>query len=60
MANEYLLKTGQINLASQSNPGSYYCVVIKNGEFHNLTEEIRQHLIEKLQPKKINTLEDMF
>lgn len=58
---EYKLKTGQINFESQVNPGAFVCVVIRDGKFHNLTNDIRQQLIDLLQeePQEIN-LEDMF
>lgn len=47
MAN-YTLKTGQINFLDNDNRGAYACVVIKDGEFFNLTDELRQILIDKL------------
>lgn len=60
---EYCLKSGQINFENLDNRGAYACVVIKNGEFHNLTDELRDMLIKKLQsPPRAETtsIEDMF
>ena len=59
----YRLKSGQINFESTDKPGSYACIVIKNGEFFNMTEELKKMLIEKIQATGRNnetTLEDMF
>lgn len=62
---KYTLKSGQINFESEQHSGSYVCVVIKDGQFHNLTEDLRDQLTELLQapngPEKqeIN-IEDMF
>jgi hypothetical protein len=66
LSNRYELKTGQINFESVQNRGGYACVVIKDGEFHNLNDELRQMLIDKLQqptkPVRAETtdIEDMF
>lgn len=68
MSARYRLKTGQINFESLDNPGAYSCVVIKNGEFFNLTDNLRDMLIDALQsPQRAGTaksestnLEDMF
>jgi hypothetical protein len=63
MSARYKLKTGQINFESLDNPGAYSCIVIKDGQFYNLSEDLRQMLIEKLQqPQRAETtsLEDMF
>lgn len=63
MSARYKLKSGQINFESLGNANAYSCVVIKNGEFHNLTEDLRLMLIDALQsPKRAETttLEDMF
>lgn len=49
MALRYKLKSGQINYQSLENPGSYACIVIKDGVFHNLSEDIRLDLIKQLQ-----------
>lgn len=63
---KYKLKSGQINFENQDYTGSYACVVIKNGEFFNMTEDLRLQLISALQkegePKKKEepSLEDMF
>ena len=46
----YKLKSGQINFENLDNPGAYSCVVIKNGEFHNLTDDLRRLLLNALQP----------
>lgn len=59
----YELKTGQINFENTDHPGAYVCVVIKKGEFHNLSEPLRVMLIEKLQrpvPPAVTSAEDMF
>lgn len=47
-ARKYRLKSGQINFESIENSGAYECVVIKNGRFHNLTDQLRAQLIEAL------------
>lgn len=63
MSARYKLKTGQINFESLDNPGAYACVVIKDGQFHNLSDDLRRMLIDKLQqPQRAETtnLEDMF
>lgn len=67
MKERFKLKTGQINFESTTNPGAYSCVVIKNGVFQNLTEELRKILIDKLQPTTgpvttddVMNAEDMF
>jgi hypothetical protein len=71
---KYKLKSGQINFESQENTGAYACVVIKDGKFFNLTDELQDLLMEAIrcskntedipdkQPNgpKINNLEDMF
>jgi hypothetical protein len=60
---DYALRSGQINFESNSNSGSHACVVIKNGEFHNLTQDLRQILLDALQvpeDKEVINLEDMF
>lgn len=49
VSENYELKSGQINFENVSNRGSYSCVVIKNGVFHNLTDQHRKQLIEALQ-----------
>lgn len=59
------LKSGQINFENESHPGAFACVVIKDGEFYNLTSELRQQLVKKLQGHDCNkkpepSLEDMF
>lgn len=63
------LTSGQINYQDDDNKAAYICIVIKDGVFHNMTEEIRLDLIERLSPlvKKDLTitqqpidLEDMF
>ena len=46
---KHRLKSGQINFESVENSGAYACVVIKNGEFFNLTDDLRQQLIDALQ-----------
>ena len=63
---QYRLKSGQINYESVSERGAYYCVVIRDGAFHNLSEDQRLDLIKHLEnaaPKKddgLIDLEDMF
>ena len=64
MNDRYELKTGQINFENTNNPGAYACVVIKNGEFVNLTDDLHRMLITKLQQpvRAVPTpdIEDMF
>lgn len=63
MRENHKLKSGQINFESLNHPGSYACVVIKDGKFLNMTDELKDLLLEALtnnaQPKIID-LEDMF
>ncbi len=47
---KYTLKSGQINFESNENSGAYACVVIRDGQFYNLTESLRTQLIGLLQP----------
>ena len=59
------LKSGQINYESQENKGAFACIVIRDGVFHNLSEEQRLDLIKILQSQGTETkpdvdLEDMF
>jgi hypothetical protein len=59
------LTSGQINYQDNDNKASYLCVVIKDGKFHNMSEEIRLDLIERLQKsapivQQPVDLEDMF
>lgn len=42
------LTSGQINYQDDDNKAAYVCIVIKDGVFHNMTEEIRLDLIERL------------
>lgn len=68
MALRHKLKSGQINYESMETAGAYSCIVIRGGEFHNLSEDIRLDLISRLQslapsaekPVKTVDLEDMF
>ena len=64
MATKYKLKSGQINYESQENKGAYSCVVIRDGVFHNLSEEIRLDLIKQLQnagqKQETIDIDDMF
>ena len=64
MATKYKLKSGQINYESQENKGAYSCVVIRDGVFHNLSEEIRLDLIKQLQnagqKQEAIDIDDMF
>lgn len=46
---KYKLKSGQINYESQENKGAYSCIVIRDGVFHNLSEDLRLDLIKHLQ-----------
>lgn len=62
---DYELKTGQINFENTNNRGAYACIVIKNGVFHNMTEPLRELLLEALQKPKQplraeTSIEDMF
>ena len=60
----YTLKSGQINFQNNDQPGAYSCVVIKDGKFHNLTDDLRKILIDLLQKEgdapATSSLEDMF
>lgn len=64
MATKYKLKSGQINYESQENKGAYSCIVIRDGVFHNLSEEIRLDLIKQLEnagkKQEPIDIEDMF
>lgn len=63
MPGSYKLRSGQINYENQANPGSYACVIIRNGEFLNLSEDMRLDLINRLQSigkmQETVNLEDM-
>lgn len=62
MRNNYVLSSGQINFKNTDQTSAYSCVVIKDGEFHNLTEPLREQLIKKLQslsPEPEINFEDM-
>ncbi len=62
----YKLKSGQINYESLDNQGAYSCIVIRDGVFHNLSEDQRLDLINHLEslaaPNEQITidLDDMF
>lgn len=65
MSKNYRLKSGQINFESTVHSGSYSCVVIKDGVFHNMTEDLRQMLLDALQapngPENVEiSIDDMF
>lgn len=63
MSERYTLKSGQINFENNSQKGSYSCVVIKDGVFHNLNDDHRRQLLKALnapQRAETNELEDMF
>jgi hypothetical protein len=67
MIKEYKLKSGQINFESLTNKGAYACIVIRDGVFHNMTDEQRLELIHILQnnnphikQKEEVDLDDMF
>lgn len=64
MALRHKLKSGQINYESLENRGSYSCIVIKDGVFHNLSEDIRLDLIKQLQNagqrQEVIDIDDMF
>ncbi len=68
MALRSKLKSGQINYESLETRGAYSCIVIRDGEFHNLSEDQRLDLIAHLEalapgkenPAKTVDLEDMF
>lgn len=60
-----ILTSGQINYQDTDNKAAYAVVVIKDGKFHNMSEEIRLDLIERLQKsapivQQPVDLEDMF
>lgn len=64
MALRSKLKSGQINYESLDNKGAFSCIVIRDGVFHNLTEDLRLDLIKQLQnaaPKQeVIDIDDMF
>jgi len=65
MALKSKLKSGQINYESLTDRGAFSCIVIRDGVFHNLSEEQRLDLIKILQSQAPNAkpdvdLEDMF
>jgi hypothetical protein len=65
MVTDRTLTSGQINYQDNDNKAAYTVIVIKNGEFHNMSEEIRLDLIERLQKsapivQQPVDLEDMF
>lgn len=64
MALDSKLKSGQINYESLNNKGAFSCIVIRDGVFHNMTEDIRLDLIKQLQnaaPKQeVIDIDDMF
>ena len=67
MSTNYRLKSGQINFENTQHSGSYSCVVIKDGVFYNMTEDLRQMLLSALQApngpepqKDAMNIEDMF
>jgi hypothetical protein len=45
------LKSGQINFENTAHAGSFACVVIKDGVFHNLSDEMREQLITALSDR---------
>ncbi len=65
MSKGYKLWSGQINYKSLDDKGAYACIIIRDGIFHNLTEEQRIDMIRQLEllaPVKQENidLEDMF
>lgn len=70
MVAKYRLKSGQINYESQESKGAFACIVIRDGVFHNLSEDQRLDLIRILEDyapdapsarkKQTVDLEDMF
>lgn len=62
MKQQYKLKSGQINFENVNQPGAYSCVVIRDGEIHNMTDDLRQLLLAALNQKPEITvdLESMF
>lgn len=62
MVKDKTLTSGQINYQHDDNKVAYTVITIKNGEFHNMTEDIRLDLIKRLQQNTKQTidLEDMF
>jgi hypothetical protein len=63
MGENHKIKSGQINFESLNHPGSYACVVIRDGKFSGMTDDLRRLLIDALQcdnESKITNLEDMF
>lgn len=58
MLKDRKLSSGQINYQDNDNKAAFTVIVIKNGEFHNMTEPIRLDLIERLQALAPNVKKD--
>lgn len=57
----HTLKTGQLNFENNNHKGSFSCVVIKGGKFHNLKPEFKKQIIDALEYEEPEIkLEDMF
>lgn len=63
MIDHFKLQSGQINFKSLNNSNTYMCIVIKDGVFYNMTEELKTMLIAAINahPRaETSNLEDMF
>lgn len=63
MSDKYKLASGQINFKSLDNSNSYSCIVIKDGVFYNMTDDLKKMLLAAINaPPRAETtdLEDMF
>ena len=64
MSDRYKLQSGQINFKSLDNTNSYSCIVIKDGVFYNMTDDLKKMLIAAINApvRAVSTpdIEDMF
>ena len=56
MSRNYKLKSGQINFENQDHSGSYSCVVIKDGVFHNMNANLLKLLEQAIEDHKRGNL----
>lgn len=61
---QYKLKSGQINFENVNQPGAYSCVVIRDGQIHNLTDDLKKLLLNAINgentQKEYVDLDSMF
>lgn len=62
MASRSRLKSGQLNYENPDSKGVFTCIVVRDGVFHNLSEDQRLDLIKILQAQgeKEIDLREMF